>query len=124
VVLAVTVGSEGSRSDALKGAASKVEISLLSNYPKRHREILTSVGASPLMLERRNYRGYDALLCAQVASGYGKRQTSEIDMQSKSLGNLVGISLAFRPNRINKTEVNLLDIGHCRPELHSIKLKS
>jgi hypothetical protein len=49
----VTVGSEGLRSGAPEGAASKVEISLLSNYPERRREKSLSVGASPLMQERR-----------------------------------------------------------------------
>ena len=35
-----TVAAEGSCSDALKRAASRVKISLLSNYPKRQRQYL------------------------------------------------------------------------------------
>jgi hypothetical protein len=43
-VFGVTVGSEGLRSDAPRRSASKVEIYLLSNYPKRRREGLNTLG--------------------------------------------------------------------------------
>lgn len=52
----------------LARSASKVERSLLSNYPKRPALILAARGAPPSMRERRVNSCYDASVHMQVAS--------------------------------------------------------
>src|ERR1051325_6293323 len=62
----VTVGSEGSRSDAQKRVASEIVYGLLSNSSKRRRQTLEARGASPSMRERRNLTGKNYTLLERL----------------------------------------------------------